>query len=64
MADVNVVSAEAPAANSAVKLLQSGDPSVSETKYPTSPWLQLDTREDADECLARALAYLEQRRAD
>jgi hypothetical protein len=58
MVDVNVASSEATATNSAVQQLQSGDPSVGASKYPTSPWLQLDTREDADKCLARALAYL------
>ena len=61
--DVQVASPEAPTTNSAVQALQSGDAAVSQSKYPAGPWLQLDTRENAEQSLARALAYLGERRA-
>jgi predicted kinase len=62
MVDAGVSSPDAPAMSGIVKQLQTADASVWDTKYPTSPWLQLDTRENAERCLARALAYLDQRR--
>jgi hypothetical protein len=63
MVDADVSSPDAPATNSVVQQLQTGDASVWQTKYPTSPWLQLDTRENAEKWLPQALAYLERRRA-
>lgn len=34
---------------------------IPETKFPTSPWLRIDTHHSVDECLERALRYLAER---
>lgn len=62
MVDAGVSSPDAPGTSSIVNQLQARDTSAWAARYPTSPWLQIDTRESPERCLARALAYLDQRR--
>ncbi|MGW5364953.1 AAA family ATPase [Actinopolymorpha pittospori] len=63
MVDVGVSSSDAPAQRTVAAQVRAGGVAVLDTKYPVSPWLQLDTRQDPRRCFDLALDYLRERRA-
>lgn len=63
MVDVGLSSSDAPAQHTVAAQVRAGGTAVLDTKYPASPWLQLNTRLDPARCLELALAYLQERRS-
>jgi predicted kinase len=63
MVDVGVSSSDAPAQRTIAAQVRADGAAVLDTKYPASPWLQLDTRQESRRCFELALSYLRERRA-
>lgn len=61
MVDYGVSSPDAPAGATRADLVRDRGAAVFDTKYPRTPWLQVDTRQPPERCLADALAYIEER---
>jgi predicted kinase len=61
MVDYGVSSPDAPRGASMADLRRNLGPEAFTTKYPPTPWLQIDTKQDPDRCLESALEYLSSR---
>lgn len=60
MPDLDVAPPDAPADAYRAQVATHG-PAVLETKFPVTPWLRIDMSAPPEHCLARAMAYLEER---